>query len=253
MSNDINARLVEALQRIERWFGEFPPVKSREGLPSTYGVEYGSNGERDYMRKIARDALATLPTETVAVKYGCHCDIENMPDGFEPDGCVIDDNMPEICVYAHKLLAEGKGKIDCEYWRPIGKQHAEPVAVVPDGEMLNRGADELREALQMLSHGRSYQYVCGRVFKAMLAAASNAAASQEQNPSPGNPIAETTGTAGQPTNAAAPLCRECGVGPAQYLDLCSQCYRAAKRQADEEEHIYRDREGEMRVRIERDE
>ena len=40
----------------------------------------------------------------------------------------------------------------------------------PDSEMLNRGADELRQALTMLNSGRSYQYVVGRVYKAMLAA-----------------------------------------------------------------------------------
>lgn len=45
------------------------------------------------------------------------------------------------------------------------------VPVEPDSEMVNRGADEMREALVMLNSGRSYQYVCGRVYKAMLAAA----------------------------------------------------------------------------------
>ena len=46
-----------ALQTIERW-REFPAVTTRGGLPSTYGIEYGSNGERDYMRLIAREVLA---------------------------------------------------------------------------------------------------------------------------------------------------------------------------------------------------
>lgn len=52
-----NAELEEALRRIERWFGEFPDVKDRNGQPTTYGVAYGSNGERDYMRSIARAAI----------------------------------------------------------------------------------------------------------------------------------------------------------------------------------------------------
>ncbi|HYF35140.1 MAG TPA: Lar family restriction alleviation protein [Prosthecobacter sp.] len=52
-------RLREALQRIERWFGEFPMVDDpRGGKPVSYGVAYGSNGERDFMRAIARAALA---------------------------------------------------------------------------------------------------------------------------------------------------------------------------------------------------
>jgi hypothetical protein len=50
--------LREALKRIARWHGEFPPATSRNGEPSTYGTQYGSNGERDYMRQLALDALA---------------------------------------------------------------------------------------------------------------------------------------------------------------------------------------------------
>lgn len=52
----------EALAKIERWFGEFPesgrfcdePENTR---PMSYGANYGSNGERDFMRAIARAAL----------------------------------------------------------------------------------------------------------------------------------------------------------------------------------------------------
>lgn len=58
-------RLREALMRIERWFGEFPETgkfwRGDEGAitdrPMSYGAAYGSNGERDYMRSIARAAL----------------------------------------------------------------------------------------------------------------------------------------------------------------------------------------------------
>ena len=49
--------LRQALEKIARWFGEFPPTTDREGRPSTFAAEYGSNGERDYMRQIALDAL----------------------------------------------------------------------------------------------------------------------------------------------------------------------------------------------------
>lgn len=45
-----------ALQRIERWFGEFPDV-NQDGKPVPYGIARGSNGERDFMREIAREAL----------------------------------------------------------------------------------------------------------------------------------------------------------------------------------------------------
>ena len=55
-------RLRGALDRIARWHGEFPdtgrywdePEKTR---PMSYSACYGSNGERDYMRQVALDAL----------------------------------------------------------------------------------------------------------------------------------------------------------------------------------------------------
>lgn len=54
-----NAALVAALQRIARWHGEFPPTGKTwaDGAPTSYATEYGSNGERDYMRQVALDAL----------------------------------------------------------------------------------------------------------------------------------------------------------------------------------------------------
>lgn len=53
-------RLRAALVRIEKWFGEFPPTDAtwpESGNPVSYGAQFGSNGERDFMRGIARDAL----------------------------------------------------------------------------------------------------------------------------------------------------------------------------------------------------
>ncbi len=53
-------RLRAVLQRIERWHGEFPATGKRwseTGAPMSYSAAYGSNGERDYMRQVARDAL----------------------------------------------------------------------------------------------------------------------------------------------------------------------------------------------------
>jgi len=52
-----NVRLREALTRIEKWIGEFPEVEMRDGKMGSYGYAYGSNGERDYMRAVARKAL----------------------------------------------------------------------------------------------------------------------------------------------------------------------------------------------------
>ena len=54
------AKLLAALAKIERWFGEFPdvPDRTRPGETISYGFAYGSNGERDFMRGIARAAIA---------------------------------------------------------------------------------------------------------------------------------------------------------------------------------------------------
>lgn len=59
-------RLRAALQRIERWFGEFPETgrfwdEPKNTQPMSYSACYGSNGERDYMREVARTALENKP------------------------------------------------------------------------------------------------------------------------------------------------------------------------------------------------
>ena len=59
-----NKRLRTALERIERWINEFPPTgrfwDDEKTRPMSYGAAFGSNGERDYMRMIARKALEAL-------------------------------------------------------------------------------------------------------------------------------------------------------------------------------------------------
>ncbi|AXQ68933.1 hypothetical protein HOU00_gp192 [Caulobacter phage CcrPW] len=57
------AGMKSALERIERWFGEFPDTgkKREDGTPLPYWFCFGSNGERDYMRSVARAALARVP------------------------------------------------------------------------------------------------------------------------------------------------------------------------------------------------
>lgn len=44
--------------------------------------------------------------------WGCHCDLD---EGQEPDGCVLDENRPQDCVYANR----GGNKKDCKYWLPF--------------------------------------------------------------------------------------------------------------------------------------
>ena len=48
------------------------------------------------------------------VRYGCHCDLETTVSG-EPDGCVIDEGIPQDCIYAKM----GMRKEQCEYWRVV--------------------------------------------------------------------------------------------------------------------------------------
>jgi hypothetical protein len=52
-------RYEKALARIEKWLGEFPETGKLwdNGAPMSYSAAYGSNGERDYMRSVARAAL----------------------------------------------------------------------------------------------------------------------------------------------------------------------------------------------------
>jgi len=54
-----NQRMKEALLKISKWHGEFPITGEMwaNGTPMSYSTCYGSNGERDYMREVARKAL----------------------------------------------------------------------------------------------------------------------------------------------------------------------------------------------------
>jgi|ERR1017187_1890351 hypothetical protein len=59
LSNE-NNRYRAALERISKWFGEFPATGRAwdDGKPMSYSAAFGSNGERDFMRQIATDALS---------------------------------------------------------------------------------------------------------------------------------------------------------------------------------------------------
>ena len=52
-----------ALAKIERWFGEFPATEEfwdkEKTRPMSYAACFGSNGERDFMRDVARSALTS--------------------------------------------------------------------------------------------------------------------------------------------------------------------------------------------------
>lgn len=50
------------------------------------------------------------------VRYGCHCELD---PGMAPDACVFDSGDIDDCVKARGLVEQGKGKLDCDEWRPI--------------------------------------------------------------------------------------------------------------------------------------
>lgn len=52
----------KALRKIAAWHGEFPAtgVTYEDGTPVSYAAAYGSNGERDYMRGVALEALNAI-------------------------------------------------------------------------------------------------------------------------------------------------------------------------------------------------
>ncbi|MEZ2744304.1 hypothetical protein ACBQ16_03785 [Halopseudomonas bauzanensis] len=60
---EVIAGLTEALRQIERWDG-FPSTGKtwpESGEPVSYGAAFGSNGERDFMRNLARKAVGNIP------------------------------------------------------------------------------------------------------------------------------------------------------------------------------------------------
>jgi len=62
------------------------------------------------------EAISVLEGPSANIEYGCHCDLD---PGDKPDGCVIDEGNISDCRNAEKLIAQGKGRNDCEEWRPI--------------------------------------------------------------------------------------------------------------------------------------
>lgn len=67
-------RILEAaLRKIARWHDEFPQTDrfwdDEHTQPKSYAAAFGSNGERDFMRQVALDALAP-PLENFWLDYG---------------------------------------------------------------------------------------------------------------------------------------------------------------------------------------
>lgn len=63
-----------ALKRIYRWVGEFPETGQywddpKNTEPMSYAACYGSNGERDYMRDVAKRALDASPVSADRVRW----------------------------------------------------------------------------------------------------------------------------------------------------------------------------------------
>ena len=97
------AVLVDALSKIEKWFGEFPPTGKiwPDGEPVSYATEYGSNGERDFMRGVAREALAQMQKPVLIFKNGLICSVCNSPQYYSPSGVT--------CINGHDGVEGKKG------------------------------------------------------------------------------------------------------------------------------------------------
>lgn len=80
--------------------------------PRSIDDDYAEQGWKEHNAAIIalRAALAQ------PVPHGCH--VYLLP-GMKPEGCVLDENRPENCIYARRLSREGKDKTACEYWQPI--------------------------------------------------------------------------------------------------------------------------------------
>lgn len=60
----------------------------------------------------AADAVKQMSANLESVQYGCHVDIF---EGATPDGCVIDTEEYDNCIFAEK----GMRKEQCQYWRIV--------------------------------------------------------------------------------------------------------------------------------------
>ncbi len=70
-------------------------------------------------------------------EYLCYVDGCEMPD------CSLDNNEPENCSLAAKLLREGKTKTDCEYWRkvPVSEEESQIAQLTAEIEVLRKAIE----------------------------------------------------------------------------------------------------------------
>jgi hypothetical protein len=85
----------------------------REALRLAHGTVTETDWEFDFCEELA--ALEAALAEPV--EHRCHLEIEVMPDGFEPDGCVLDGGNPDHCMYAKRY--GDKAREHCGEWKPF--------------------------------------------------------------------------------------------------------------------------------------
>lgn len=109
-----NERLSKALCRVARWHGEFPDTgrywdEPKNAEPMSYSACFGSNGERDYMRQVASEALAqprdgsTLREVIAGVYEECAKVCEDDAKGWTDYSCEM---AARDCADALRVLAE---------------------------------------------------------------------------------------------------------------------------------------------------
>ena len=95
-----------------------PVLPSRQDAAADQLKELEIIAQRLGMLDAANVIRTLFETDRLSsIRMGCHCDIEAMDEGFEPDGCVIDKGDLKGCIYARP----GMRKEECEYWRPYIK------------------------------------------------------------------------------------------------------------------------------------
>ena len=88
-------RLLAALEKIERW--EMPPCNHTmdDGRPMSFALAYGSQGEKEHIRKIAHFALADCEEKPVYSEIPIPRDCPNHP-GVKPAS--PDTNLCGTCL-----------------------------------------------------------------------------------------------------------------------------------------------------------
>lgn len=96
-------------------FDQIPTCPQRQDSVTAQLIDLRAVANRLGMYDAA-DAIREIIGKQTApvVRYGCHCDLGSTVDG-QPDGCVIDRQDYDDCVYAKP----GMRKEQCKHWRPI--------------------------------------------------------------------------------------------------------------------------------------